>query len=74
MSDEIITNLGPLAALAGVWESDQGVDTSRIHGEKTIKKLTSKHKKQKKRHPHQEIRSKFALKSLSLLFKIIFYF
>lgn len=42
MSDEIIANLGPLAALAGIWESDQGVDTSRIHGKKTITKYREK--------------------------------
>ena len=36
MSDEIIAKLGPLAPLAGIWESDQGVDTSRIHGEETV--------------------------------------
>ena len=35
MSEEIIANLGPLAALAGTWESDKGLDTSRIHGKKT---------------------------------------
>ncbi len=33
MSDEIIENLGPLAALAGTWEGDQGKDFSRIHSE-----------------------------------------
>lgn len=42
MSDEIISNLGPLAPLAGVWESDQGVDTSRIHGKKTHTKFREK--------------------------------
>lgn len=42
MSDEIIANLGPLAPLAGDWESDQGVDTSRIHGKKTITKFREK--------------------------------
>ena len=42
MSDEIISNLGPLAALAGVWESNLGVDTSRIHGKKTITKYREK--------------------------------
>ncbi len=39
MSDEIIANLGPLAPLAGVWKSDQGVDMSRIHGEATTTKF-----------------------------------
>jgi len=33
MTDEIIKNLGPLAALAGTWEGDKGVDFSRIHSE-----------------------------------------
>jgi len=33
MSDDIIKNLGPLAALAGTWEGDKGVDFSRIHSE-----------------------------------------
>jgi hypothetical protein len=28
--------LGPLAPLAGTWESEAGVDTSRIHGEEKI--------------------------------------
>jgi len=31
MSEEIIKNLGPLAALAGTWEGDAGIDFSRIH-------------------------------------------
>jgi len=39
MSEEIIANLGPLAPLAGAWVSDQGIDTSRIHGEETITKF-----------------------------------
>jgi len=30
MSEPIIKNLGPLAALAGIWEGDQGIDISRI--------------------------------------------
>jgi len=42
MSNETIANLGPLAPLAGVWESDQGIDTSRIHGKKTITKFREK--------------------------------
>ncbi len=33
MSDDIVDNLGPLAALAGAWEGEQGVDVSRIHSE-----------------------------------------
>jgi len=41
-SSEIIANLGPLAPLAGVWESDQGVDTSRIHGEETVTRFREK--------------------------------
>lgn len=40
MSDELITYLGPLAALAGTWESEDGEDTSRIHGKKAITKYT----------------------------------
>ena len=39
MSDEIIAKLGPLAPLAGIWQSDAGVDTSRIHGNKTVTKF-----------------------------------
>jgi hypothetical protein len=35
MSDEIIKNLGPLAALAGTWEGDQGIDISRIKSKET---------------------------------------
>ncbi|MCU7940485.1 MAG: FABP family protein [gamma proteobacterium symbiont of Bathyaustriella thionipta] len=42
MSDEIINNLGPLAPLAGVWESDKGVDVSRIHGKETTTKFREK--------------------------------
>ncbi|MES9870704.1 MAG: heme-binding beta-barrel domain-containing protein [Sedimenticola sp.] len=42
MTDEIIANLGPLAPLAGEWESDQGVDTSRIHGTETVTKFREK--------------------------------
>ncbi|MES9956910.1 MAG: heme-binding beta-barrel domain-containing protein [Sedimenticola sp.] len=42
MTDEIIANLGPLAPLAGVWEGDQGVDTSRIHGTETVTKFREK--------------------------------
>jgi len=30
MSEEIISKLGPLAALAGNWEGDKGVDVSRV--------------------------------------------
>lgn len=33
MSDEIMSNLGPLTALAGTWEGDKGIDVSRIHSE-----------------------------------------
>lgn len=39
MSDDIVKSLGPLAALAGTWESDDGVDTSRIHGKETVTKF-----------------------------------
>ena len=42
MSEQIIDNLGPLAPQAGSWESDQGIDTSRIHGEETITKFREK--------------------------------
>lgn len=35
MSNDLITNLGPLGPLAGVWESDLGVDFSRIHSKET---------------------------------------
>ena len=42
MSDEIIANLGPLAPLAGIWESDKGIDTSRVHGEDKITKFREK--------------------------------
>lgn len=42
MSNEIIDNLGPLAPLAGVWESDKGVDTSRVHGVETVTKFREK--------------------------------
>ena len=42
MSDDIIKNLGPLAALAGTWESDLGVDTSRVHSKETITKFREK--------------------------------
>lgn len=42
MSDEIIKNLGPLAALAGTWESDQGVDFSRVHSKETETRFREK--------------------------------
>jgi len=35
MHNNNINNLGPLAALAGVWEGEQGVDTSRIRSKET---------------------------------------
>ncbi len=35
MSAEIAKNLGPLAALAGIWEGDQGLDVSIIQSKKT---------------------------------------
>jgi len=38
MSDEIIRNLGPLAALAGTWEGDKGIDFSRIKSKETTTK------------------------------------
>jgi len=42
MSDEIVRNLGPLAALVGTWEGDQGVDVSRIHSEEKETKYREK--------------------------------
>jgi len=33
MNDAMKQNLGPLAALAGTWEGDQGIDISRIHSQ-----------------------------------------
>ena len=42
MSDDIIANLGPLAPLAGVWESENGIDTSRVHSEEKITKFKEK--------------------------------
>lgn len=35
MGDEIIKNLGPLAALSGTWSGDTGVDISRVHSKET---------------------------------------
>ncbi len=42
MSDDIVDNLGPLAALAGTWEGDQGVDISRIQSEEKETKYREK--------------------------------
>jgi hypothetical protein len=42
MSDEIIKNLGPLAALAGTWQGDAGVDVSRIKSRETVTKYREK--------------------------------
>ena len=42
MSEEIIKNLGPLAPLAGEWQGDKGVDTSRIHSKETVAKYREK--------------------------------
>ncbi len=42
MSEEIIKNLGPLAALAGTWEGDKGIDFSRIHGKEQETKYREK--------------------------------
>jgi hypothetical protein len=42
MSEEIVKNLGPLAALAGTWEGDQGIDTSRIQSKETVTKFREK--------------------------------
>jgi len=33
MNVELAKNLGPLAALAGTWEGDQGIDVSRVHSQ-----------------------------------------
>jgi hypothetical protein len=35
MTDNILDNLGPLTALAGTWEGDQGVDFSRVKSKET---------------------------------------
>jgi len=35
MNDNLIQNLGPLAALAGIWAGDKGVDVSWIQRRKT---------------------------------------
>lgn len=35
MSAEIIEKLGPLAPLAGIWESENGIDVARVHSEET---------------------------------------
>jgi len=42
MSDEIIKNLGPLAALAGTWQGDRGIDISRIKSKETKTKFREK--------------------------------
>lgn len=42
MSNEIIEKLGPLAALAGTWEGDKGIDVSRIHSKETETKYREK--------------------------------
>ncbi|MEN8179324.1 MAG: heme-binding beta-barrel domain-containing protein [Pseudomonadota bacterium] len=42
MSNDIIANLGPLAPLAGIWESSQGIDVSRIHSKETTTKFREK--------------------------------
>ena len=42
MSNEIIENLGPLAALAGIWEGDKGIDISRVHSKETETKFREK--------------------------------
>ena len=39
MNDEIIKNLGPLAALAGTWEGDKGIDIARIKSKETETKF-----------------------------------
>ncbi len=35
MDEEMISKLGPLAALAGTWEGDQGIDIARVHSRET---------------------------------------
>lgn len=35
MSEEMLKNLGPLAALVGNWKGDKGIDISRIHSKET---------------------------------------
>lgn len=42
MSDDIVDNLGPLAALAGTWKGDQGVDVSRIKSKEKETKYREK--------------------------------
>ncbi len=42
MSADIINELGPLAALAGTWEGDSGIDISRIHSKETETKYREK--------------------------------
>jgi len=42
MGDSIINNLGPLAPLAGIWESNLGVDFSRVHSKETETKYREK--------------------------------
>jgi len=39
MSDAMIQNLGPLAALAGTWEGDQGIDFSRVRSQEVETKF-----------------------------------
>jgi len=39
MCEAIIQHLGPLAALAGIWEGDQGVDISRVQSKETETKF-----------------------------------
>ena len=42
MSNDILKDLGPLAALAGTWEGDNGIDISRIHSKETKTKYREK--------------------------------
>ncbi len=42
MGNEIINNLGPLAALAGTWEGDKGVDFSRVKSKELETKFREK--------------------------------
>lgn len=42
MIKQIVDRLGPLAPLAGTWDSDRGVDTSRVHGEEKVTRFREK--------------------------------
>ena len=42
MSNTIIEDLGPLAPLAGIWESSGGIDYARVHSKETETKFREK--------------------------------